>query len=48
MVDTFGKLGEGAKSVLDAIAESALQSFPWEIGRMGAALRLGLGYRVAA
>ena len=26
MVDTFGKFGEGAKSVLDAIAESAYLS----------------------
>ena len=32
MVDTFGKFGEGAKSVLDAIAESALQSCPYPIG----------------
>ena len=32
VVDTFGKFGEGAKSVLDAIAESALQSFPYPIG----------------
>ena len=28
----FGKFGEGARSVLDAIAESALQSFPYPIG----------------
>ena len=32
VVDTFGKFGEGAKSVLDAIAEAALQSFPFPIG----------------
>ena len=32
VVDTFGKFGEGAKSVVDAIAESALQSFPYPIG----------------
>ena len=29
VVDTFGKFGEGPKSALDAIAESALQSFPY-------------------
>ena len=36
VVDTFGKFGEGAKSVLDAIAESALQSFPYPIGTSSA------------
>ena len=32
VVDTLGKFGEGAKSVLEAIAEKALQSFSFPIG----------------